>query len=175
MMTMSTKSIHSKNVDSISINQTNRFSNRQWSIVFNEPYLGALQRLMFALMRVTISSSQNRNEFLFDLRVPQVAARDKTNSKIFGPDELADVLAGAQSDINAFNGDIGSDTVPNRSNFEPEWDEILCTLPGTKKLTTTLGGYQTEVEFDTHSCALSPAAEPKRYEDEIRRSALLRK
>ena len=118
--------------------------------------------------KVSISSSQVDNLFTFDLRVTGSRATDFTGPT---PQPIADtsiVTEGASEETDKFSGEVYSEAFPLRSNFDPEWDAILCTLPGANFIRTTLGGFETEVKFEPgYPAALSPAADEERYDEEI--------
>ncbi len=116
--------------------------------------------------KVRLGSSQVKSFFDFSLDILGSGATDLlTNEAI--PDTTI-VTNGASEQAEDFRGRVESDAFPLRSNFDPKWKDIICTLPGADYLKTSLGGYTTEVRFEPgYPAAMSPAADPERYDEEI--------
>ncbi|SMF18729.1 hypothetical protein [Pseudobacteriovorax antillogorgiicola] len=116
--------------------------------------------------KVRLGSSQVRSFFDFSLDVLGTGATDLVTGEVIADTSI--VTTGASEQAEDFRGKVDSEAFPLRSNFDPEWKDILCTLPGSDYLVSTLGGYRTEVRFEPgYPAAMSPAADPERYDEEI--------
>lgn len=127
---------------------------------------GHAQILVDIRARLRMASSQLETVFELDLEVLDTSGTDLVSGEPIL--DTSTVTDGAAEQVAEFNGEVLSEAFPLRSNFHPEWRNILCTLPGAERLVTRLGGYETEVELTPgYPAAISPAADPERYEEEL--------
>jgi hypothetical protein len=143
------------------------FFEQNMGYTFRRTFEGGLARIFIdARSTIRLGSSQEESFFEFDLNVIDTSGNDLTTGEPLADTSI--VTSGAQESMKTFRGSVTSSAFPLRSNFDPAWDGILCTLPGADSLTTTLGGFQTEVVFDPgYPASISPAADPERYAEEI--------
>ena len=135
---------------------------------YSQKFEGGLAEIFIDIdVEVRLGSSQVKSFFDLNLDVTGSRATDLATGTPIADTQI--VTNGAQDDINTdFNGRVDSDSFPLRSNFDPEWKDILCTLPGAEYLISELGAYTTEVKFEPgYPSAISPSADPERYEEEI--------
>lgn len=140
--------------------QTLKYSYRR---IFN----GGLAQITVDLAAtLRLGSSQIESFFDLGLQVLDTGGTDLSTGQPIADTSI--VFEGATEQTKDFNGRVDSEAFPLRSNFHPQWKNILCTLPGAMRLVTTIGGYETEVELNPgYPAAISPAADPKRYEEEL--------
>ena len=82
--------------------------------------------------------------------------------------DLSSVQARANEISEKFIGPVTNYTTPNNSNFDDQWDGILCTINEADSLLNLRQGYRTEVSFyPSFAPNISPIADPIRYEREI--------
>ena len=134
---------------------------------YRRDFFGGLAHVYIDInAKVRLGSSQVASFFNFDLDILGSGATDLGTGEDIPNTDI--VTNGASEQAADFRGRVDSDAFPLRSNFDPQWKDIICTLPGADYLKTTLGGYETEVKFEPgYPAALSPAADPERYEEEI--------
>ncbi|MFW7378799.1 MAG: hypothetical protein ACOH5I_08335 [Oligoflexus sp.] len=146
---------------------TTPFFDQTLAYAYTRIFNGGLAQITVDLSAsLRLGSSQEETFFQLGLDVLGTGATDLATGEPITDTSI--VFDGASEQTADFKGNVDSEAFPLRSNFHPQWKKILCTLPGAERIVTTLGGFETEVEIvPGYPAAISPAADPERYEEEL--------